>query len=358
VRTSPGDRASVDIQFFDERGIDLGPDVQRKLERAYYRDDLRRVFHHDIGELSFPARGRDYYARGLLDALDPEALRSREVKLVVDYGFGTATLTGPLVLGRIRGEILALNALLDEDRLVQSPELTERHLQDLARVVRSSGAELGALIDATGERLHLVDGAGRILDGRTALLAFVSLVASTAPGSQVALPVATSRVAEEIVGQRGGRVVWTPIAPAALMAAADRKGIAFAGDEGGGYVFPVFLPAYDGVMSLMKLLEHLGAASTSLREVVDGLPPAHIARHDVPTPWESKGTVMRRLIEHLDGERVVTIDGVKAFRGEDWVLVVPHPQEPLVRVWAEAGSPESADALAAEFAALVEDLRA
>jgi mannose-1-phosphate guanylyltransferase / phosphomannomutase len=183
-------------------------------------------------------------------------------------------------------------------------------------------------------------------------------MASSGSCARVALPVATSRVAEEIVCSRGGVVEWTPIAPASLMAAADRKGIAFAGDESGGYIFPDFLPAYDAIMALMKLLELLATANRSLREVVDELPPAHISRQEIPTPWEAKGTVMRRLIERLDGERVVTIDGVKAYRGEDWVLVIPHPQEPVVRVWAEAGSPDSADALAAEFVALVEELRA
>ena len=48
----------------------------------------------------------------------------------------------------------------------------------------------------------------------------------------------------------------------------------------------------------------------------------------------------------------MTIDGVKLFRGDDWVLVVPHPEEPLVRVWAEAGSEAGAEALVAETAAL------
>jgi mannose-1-phosphate guanylyltransferase/phosphomannomutase len=95
-----------------------------------------------------------------------------------------------------------------------------------------------------------------------------------------------------------------------------------------------------------------------LRAVLEGLPPAHIASQDVLTPWETKGTVMRRLIERFDNGSLVTIDGVKAYRGQDWVLVVPHPQEPLVRVWAEGGSAESAAALAEEFAALVEELRA
>jgi len=134
--------------------------------------------------------------------------------------------------------------------------------------------------------------------------------------------------------------------------------VTFAGDEAGGYVFPQFLAAHDALMALVKLLELLVQAETSLRSVLEELPAAHIAEQEVLTPWESKGTVMRRLIEHLGERRVVTIDGVKTFRGEDWALVVPHPQEPLVRVWAESGDPDSAAALAAEFASLVEELKA
>src|SRR5712691_779525 len=48
VRTAPFDPASVEIQFFDQDGVDVSPAVQRQIERAYYRDDLRRAFHHDI----------------------------------------------------------------------------------------------------------------------------------------------------------------------------------------------------------------------------------------------------------------------------------------------------------------------
>jgi phosphomannomutase len=171
------------------------------------------------------------------------------------------------------------------------------------------------------------------------------------------VPVTTSRVIEEQVGGRGGKVIWTRISPAALGAASEREGVVFAGAEGGGYIFPRFLPAYDAMMSLMKLSELLVRAETTLEEVVDGLPPMHVERVDVATPWEEKGAVMRRLVERLNSERIVTIDGVKAFRGRDWALVVPHPQEPMVRVWAEADEPEAARDLAREFAAMVGELR-
>jgi mannose-1-phosphate guanylyltransferase/phosphomannomutase len=162
---------------------------------------------------------------------------------------------------------------------------------------------------------------------------------------------------EDLVTAKGGRVISTRIAPAALSAAGEEEGVVFAGAEGGGYIFPEFLASYDAVMSLAKLLELLARTGVSLADVVDGLPATHVVRKDVPTPWEFKGTVMRRLVERLDGQPTETIDGVKAYRERDWALVVPHPQEPVVRVWAEAGDPGKAEALAGEFAALVEELR-
>ena len=358
VQTPPFDPTSVEIQFFDERGLDIGASVQRQLERSYYRDDVRRAFHHDIGDLSFPARGREYYSRGLLDFVDGSAIRARSPKIVVDYSWGATAITGAAVLGRVGAVVLGVNAGVDEERVVAAPEQLLENADALAKLVESSGAEVGALLEPGGERLRLVDGSGKILDGRTALLALVQLVARSAAEPQVALPVAASRVAQAILERHGGQVVWTQVAPAALMSAADTGEVAFAGDEGGGFMFPKFLPAYDALASLVKLLELLAAQGTTLQEVVESLPAAYVARQEVPTPWEVKGTVMRRMIERLNGQRMVTIDGVKTYRGEDWALVIPDPLEPLVRVWAEAGTPQESEALASEFASLVEELRA
>jgi mannose-1-phosphate guanylyltransferase/phosphomannomutase len=357
VRTAPGDPQSVEIEFFDERGIDIDASTQRAVERAYYRDDLRRAYHHEIGELTFPPRGREYYLRGLLDVVDAEAIRRSRPKLVVDYEWGAAVLTAPVVLGRIGAEVLSVNAVLDDGRSNPTQDETEQRLEQVSALARSSGADLGAMLDTTGERLRLVDGKGRPVAAERALLAYVNLVIREADRPKVAVPVTTSRVVEELVAERGGEVIWTQVSPSALSAAALEPGVVLAGAEGGGYMFPEFLPAYDAVMSLVKVLELLTRAEQRLEDVVDVLPPSHVVRVDVATPWESKGTVMRRLVELLNGEKTVTIDGVKAFRGQDWALVIPHPQEPVVRVWAEGDDPEGSRSLAAEFAALVEELR-
>jgi mannose-1-phosphate guanylyltransferase/phosphomannomutase len=294
----------------------------------------------------------------MLDVLDVETVRKQAPKLVVDYAYGGATLTAPQVLGRLGAEVLAINGSLDPQRVVLSFEQTENHLDGLRRLVRASGAEVGAMIDSTGELLRLVDGSGRLLDTRTALLAFVALVARSTDAPRIALPVSTTRVAEQVVRAEGGEVVWTRISPAGLSGAAAESRAVFGGAEDGGFIVPAFLLSYDAVMGLAKLLELLAGQDLSLEEIVDSLPPAHISRHDVPVPWEARGTVMRRLIERLEGQDLQTVDGVKAYRGDDWALIVPHPQEPLVRVWAEAGTAEEADALASEFADLARESKA
>jgi mannose-1-phosphate guanylyltransferase/phosphomannomutase len=356
VRLSPQDPASVDMLFFDGRGVDVDAATQRKVERNYYRDDLRRVLAHEIGELEFPARGREYYIRELLNLVDTQLVRSRHPKLVVDYAYGSTCLTGPAVMGRLGVDLLAANATIDEERVLMSSEQVDEHLEQLQRLVISSGADLGVLFDAAGERIRLIDETGRVASLGQALMAYLSLVSRSVPYPRVAVPVATSRQVAEIVKRHGGEVVWTPISAPALMSASEEQGVVFAGAEGGGYIFPEFLAAYDGVMSVVKLLELLARGDTTLGAVIDEIPPVHLVRTDVATPWEAKGSVMRRLLERI-GEGAVTIDGVKVYRGEDWALVAPHPQDPVIRVWAESGSPEAAEAMAAEFAAMVEELK-
>jgi mannose-1-phosphate guanylyltransferase/phosphomannomutase len=160
-----------------------------------------------------------------------------------------------------------------------------------------------------------------------------------------------------MVRSHGGEVVWTRISPASIMRAADAAEVAMAGGEDGGCLFPEFMAAFDAVMSVAKLLELTARLDTTLADVVDALPETHVARLEVPVPWEVKGTVMRRLLERFEGNQVLTIDGMKVSRDGEWALVVPHPLEPVVRVWAEAETDEGAASLAQEFADLVTEVR-
>jgi mannose-1-phosphate guanylyltransferase/phosphomannomutase len=132
--------------------------------------------------------------------------------------------------------------------------------------------------------------------------------------------------------------VRTPASLAELTQYAAQDDVVFAGALGGGYVFPEFLPAYDAVASLCKLLELLAPTSRPLSELVGELPVSTLVHRQLPCPWAMKGLVMRVLSERLRDRKLDLTDGIKVFEKRGWAQVLPDPDEPFVHIYAE-GTP-------------------
>jgi mannose-1-phosphate guanylyltransferase/phosphomannomutase len=172
----------------------------------------------------------------------------------------------------------------------------------------------------------------------------------------VALPVAASVVAEEICRKAGAEIVWTKLSASHLMEVARSEQVTLAASQSGGFIFPGFLPAYDGAATLINLLALLTSSGRKLSDLVAALPPVHIVHQSVHTPWEQKGMVMRTLVERSQERELVLVDGVKVLEHDGWALVLPDPEEPLTHVWAEAPSEAQAEARAKEYAVRLEQL--
>jgi mannose-1-phosphate guanylyltransferase/phosphomannomutase len=344
VRLVPGDPDSVELRFFDSDGLDIDEGTQRKLERLLHREDYRRAFAGDIGDIVFPPRAMEFYTRALQQSVDAARLREHPFKVVLDYSYGSASMVMPTVLAKLGAEVLAVNPYAST-AAGTATELDEQRAH-LAELVRASGSDLGYIIDAAGETAAIVDNEGHSLSRNEALLALLTLLAESEPGVRVALPVSTTRHAAAIVEAAGGDVVWAKLADANLMETAAREQVRFAATVGGGFIWPDFLPAPDAMGTLAHLLDRLAETGRTLSDVVRGLPAVHLVHESVPTPWERKGAVMRELVENPPAGELVLIDGVKVVRPDGWTLVLPDPEEPVTHVWAEADSGDAATRLA------------
>ncbi len=230
-------------------------------------------------------------------------------------------------------------------------------INGLASITRALPTELGVAIDEEGERIYLVDGDGHVVPSMTALAALAVLSMRVHPGGTVAVPVTAPSIMEVLAERHGGHIVRTKMDAYALMTAASREGIVMAGDGNGGFIFPKFHPTFDGMMALVQLLEMLALAKTSLAEVVASLPPFYLSTQDVRCAWEQKARVMRELNERYRDRRGRHIDGVKIELGDEWVLVLPDAERPLVHVYAEGREQEQAVNLAQEYASVVTGLQ-
>ena len=349
VRLSPDDPQSVVIRFFDERGIDLSESEQRRVERLYHREEFRRVTAGDIGDIDFSPRTIELYTSDVVEAFGLDRDTGRDLKLVLDLSYGAASFVMPNLLAKVGADVLSINpfaqtpGMLSVDRIVSEAKVAD--------TVRTSGADLGAVIDAAGERLTLIDGTGRVLSDDQALMVFLELSTAVGDVGRVALPVTVSDRALQLCADRGVEVLQVPLSSSALLETAAGGDIAFASDRRGGFVFPKFLPAFDAAAALARLVSLLGQVRVSLAELVDAMPPMPVVHQEVPTPLQQKGLIMRTLMEQVSeaGETVELIDGIKVVGKGGWVLVVPDPQNPVTHVWAECADRASSEALAAVY---------
>ncbi|MEA2716036.1 MAG: mannose-phosphate guanylyltransferase / phosphomannomutase [Actinomycetota bacterium] len=363
VRLTPGDPQSVTIRFFNADGTDIDEGAQRKIERFFYRQDFRRAFAADIGDIGYPPRALEYYSAALMENVDVDVIRSVGYQLVMDYAFGPTSLVMANVFSKLGADVLSVNPYTSTAGA--SAFDAKVHAARVAELVKSSGAHLGAVLDPDGERLILVDDEGHILTDEQALLALVSLTvaASDVPRSdgsdkvRIALPVSVTSAAERIATEGGAEVVWTKVSAASLMDVAKSGGIALAASQDGGFILPGFLPAFDATAALVRLLELLARSGLRLSKVVTGLPRVHVAHESVVTPWEQKGLVMRRVVEEAKDHELVLVDGVKVLEGDGaWALVLPDPDEPVTHVWAEGSSAGESRQLAQRYARTIRQI--
>ncbi|MEU7837020.1 MULTISPECIES: mannose-1-phosphate guanyltransferase [unclassified Nonomuraea] len=358
LRTTAGDPQSIDIVIMDDRGADLPPAAQRKLERVFSRQEFRRAFPGEIAELRFPARAVEDYAYELLRCVDMTGIR--DMKVVVDCAGGTSALVLPTLLGRVGVDVLTVNARLDDISPTETFAERRRDLQRLSELVSSSRAAFGVRFDPVGERIALVDEMGQLIGEERALLVVLDLIAAERRTGRVALPVTTTRVAEQVCRFHGVQVRWTSTAVDALTSAAVDEDMIFAGDGRGGFVVPEFGPAIDGVAAFMRLLGLVARTRLSLSQIDARIPEAKLLKRTVPTPWAAKGAVMRSVIEAAeaepDGCRVDTTDGVRvAAEDGSWVLILPAATEPVTDLWAEAADVDTAQSLLEHWARVVEE---
>jgi mannose-1-phosphate guanylyltransferase/phosphomannomutase len=348
VRLAPGDPQSVVIRFFDSDGIDLGEGAQRKIERTFHRQDFRRAFAAEIGDLGFAPRALEHYTAALTRSVDLEAIRSVGFQLVVDYAYGSTSVVMPSVLAKLGADILSVNPYASTaGAAAYNPNV---HASRVAQLVRTSRAHLGAVVAPDGEHITFIDDQGNVLGHEQALIVLVSLVSSLESDARIALPVAASRAVEKAAKDNGAEIVWTKLSASHLMETVNDGGITFAASQDGGYIVPEFFPAFDATAALLKLLELLARSGQQLSKLVEGVPEVHVAHESVVTPWEEKGALMRVLVERLKDRDLVLVDGVKVLHDNGWALILPDPEQPLTHVWAEGSDEAEARGLAQEYA--------
>ena len=238
LRTTPGRPDSIDVLFLNSHGGEISSHQREAIERIYTRKEFRRPLPSDIGDIRTPHRVLDDYANDVEAEITMDAIRRAHPRIVLDAGGGPSVGVLSMIMGRLGLDALTVGAAMEEEAAADQAPYREAALRRLSGLVVSSGASIGARLGPTGERLSIVDELGRVIEDGRMLLIMLDLMAASRHSGCVAVPVTTSRLAEEVAAYHGTSVRRIGAGSAALAAAATEPDVILAGDGRGRFVLP------------------------------------------------------------------------------------------------------------------------
>lgn len=337
VRVHPDRPDYILIEIFDSHGINISKAKEKKIEGAYFKEDLRRSPIPEIGNVNYPSQLLDLYSVGFERHLNVQAIRNSGAKLVIDYAYAVSGAVLPVLLAKFGCDAVVLNASLNQMSL--SADEREGLLTQLGQVVEALKGNFGVQVSANGEQLILVDESGMPVRGETLTALMVSVMLTAHPRSTVVVPVHTSGAVEQIARRHDGRVIRTKANPAALMEASQTNpNVVLGGSEEMGFIFPQLHPGFDAMFCIAKLIEMLTIQERSLGQIRSELPRVCHKIYTMRCPWTVKGALMRHLVETHANDDLELIDGVKIVDRytDSWVLILPDAGEPLVHIFANS----------------------
>ncbi|MEA5573600.1 mannose-1-phosphate guanyltransferase [Calothrix sp. UHCC 0171] len=355
VRVHPDRPDYILIEFMDAQGINLSKSKEKKIEGAYFKEDMRRSQIQEIGDVAYPSQVADNYCTAFENCLHIDSIRNSRAKVVIDYVYAVSGAVLPQMLDNFGADAVVLNASLNKSTM--SAMNREALLTQLGHVVEALKANFGVQVSANGEQLILVDESGIPIRGEMLTALMVDMMLTSNPRGTVVVPVHASSAVEQIARRHDGRVIRTKANPTALMEACHKNpNVVLGGSGDTGFIFPELHPGFDAMFCIAKLIEMLTIQERSLASVRSELPRVIHKAYTMRCPWTVKGSLMRYLVETHPAQNLELIDGVKICQPYDdsWILMLPDASEPLVHLYINSNDREWVDDTLRDYRARVQ----
>lgn len=347
VTASHNPREYNGIKLIAGDGTELSHEDEHIIEQIYHEAKYKRAKWSECGHIA-SADAITPYLDAIIDRVDAERIRSAQFTVAVDTGCGAGSLTLPFLLRRLGCRVLALNAQVDGTFPARNPEPEREVLKELSALVKESGAHVGIAQDGDADRAVFVDERGEFVD-EDSMLALVADHMLSQPSHRqkvVVTPVSSSLKVRDVAKRHGARVEWTPVGSIHVERRMHELDAVFGGEGNGGFIFPDHQYCRDGAMAAAVVLEMLSRGQ-ELSSLLERVPEYHSRKAKVPIdePRRAVERIAHRIASMPDVERVDTIDGLKAWFDDGWLLIRPSGTEPLVRVFAESRDAKRAEEL-------------
>ena len=335
------------IKFFARGGRKLPDAVEDQIEALLGQP--APLPPHGFGRVVDAEREQEKYLDHLIASLGSGPVPAQPplagLRVVVDCAHGAAYAIAPEALRRAGAEVIAIGVEPDGENINSGCGST--HLDTIASVVRSQGADVGIAHDGDADRCLAVDASGQVVDGDQilAVLATELKQESRLAGDTVVVTVMSNLGFRLAMDDAGISVVETPVGDRYVLEAMLAGQHSLGGEQSGHIILADHATTGDGVLTALHLLAVLARRGVSLAEAAKVMTRYPQVLINVPADKEraAGSPELARAVQEAES----------ALGSTGRILVRPSGTEPIIRVMVEAVDTDQADRVAHQVADVV-----
>ncbi len=266
------------------------------------------------------------------------------VKVAVDLNGGSAIAHAPAILRALGCDLSVLGGT--PGLFSRKIDPTNDDLVLLSKTVRDRGCDVGFAFDCDGDRLVLVDNAGR---NRTGDYMLTLAMKETLPGLRdrsVVVSADTTQAIDDVVSELGGKTHRSRVGEANVISKMMEEHVEIGGEgSSGGMIDGRFNLCRDSMLAAITIV---GAIKRRGPRVLDQVPSYHQVRLRVEMERKKALVAIKKL--RAQNPEADMLDGIKIkVSNRSWVLIRASGTEDVVRVSTESPSAKEAQQLADSY---------
>lgn len=282
-----------------------------------------------------------------LKLVDKEAIQKAHFTVAVDAVNSVGGVVIPQLLRALGVEnIVELNCE-PTGNFAHTPEPIPENLGQISALIKRGGIDVGFVVDPDVDRLAIVMENGEMFVEEYTLVAVADYVMSHTPGHAVS-NLSSSRALKDVAERHGGSYSASAVGEVNVTTEMKRTNAIIGGEGNGGVIYPEAHYGRDALVGVALFLSLLAQKKMKVSELKATYPQYAITKHKIQlTPETDIDALLKKVKEHYASQGKITdIDGVKIDFRDGWVHLRRSNTEPIIRVYAEASTPERANELA------------
>jgi len=290
----------------------------------------------------------DKHVQAVLDypLVNRELIAKANLKIAVDPVNSTGGLAIPPLLAALGVEQVEMINGDVSGKFAHNPEPLKEHLGDVCGLVRDKGCDLGIVVDPDVDRLALISEDGEMFGEEYTLVALADYYMKHKPGSTVS-NLSSSRAVADVTRAAGQSYEASAVGEVNVVVKMKETNAVIGGEGNGGVIVPDFHYGRDSLIGIALFLSHYVEKGMTMSEMKASYPQYKMAKNKIEL---QKGMNPDDLIARMQSkyahENVNTIDGLKIDFANEWVHLRKSNTEPIIRIYTESQTMDSASALA------------